>query len=83
MELFNHLRAKTSGFLKVLLIYNCHLSYPCIRALKILDRGGVLVYYLPAHTSGRTQPLDVVLYGPFKNSLTREIKAAVQLHKTI
>lgn len=33
---------------------------------------------LPAYTSGKTQPVDVGLYGPLENYLNSEIHAAQQ-----
>jgi hypothetical protein len=54
---------------KVLLTYDGYRSHLCFRALSILKDGGVIVYALPSHTSGKTQPLDVSIFSPFKAKL--------------
>ena len=59
----------TANGRKVLLIldgYRCHMIY---KVLKLLESNGVIVFALPAHTSGSTQPLDVSIFGPFKEYL--------------
>lgn len=40
----------------------------------------MLAYCLPSHTSGKTQPLDAGLYGPFKKAGRRELKQAAKLY---
>ena len=59
---------------KVLLILDGYRSHMTYQALKILQTGGVIVYALPAHTSGYTQPLDVSVFGPFKESLRANVE---------
>lgn len=63
------MKGLTDNGRKVLLIldgYRCHMAYPI---LKLLETHGIIVYALPAHTSGSTQPLDVSVFGPFKEHL--------------
>lgn len=43
-----------------------HLSIP---VLQLFDRQNIIVYALPAHKSGKTQPLDVVVFSAFKEAL--------------
>lgn len=50
---------KISGDRKVLLTYDGHRSQLSARALEILRKSNVLAYFLPAQTSGKTQPMDV------------------------
>ena len=50
---------------KVLLVLDGYRSHMTYQALRILRNGGVIVYALPAHTSGYTQPLDVSVFGTF------------------
>jgi hypothetical protein len=45
--------------------FSGHVQY---RALKTLRDAQVQVVALPAHTSHRTQPLDVSIFGPMKNA---------------
>lgn len=60
---------------KVLLLYDGYRSHMGIEVLETLEKGGVIAYALPSHTSGSTQPLDVGLFGPFKHHLNKEICA--------
>ena len=67
-------RDLTAGGRKVLLIldgYRGHMTYPVLR---LFDASGIIVYALPAHTSGSTQPLDVSVFGPFKEYLRVSIE---------
>ena len=58
----------------VLLVLDGYRSHMTYQALRILQTGGVIVYALPAHTSGYTQPLDVSVFGPFKESLRASVE---------
>lgn len=55
--------------------YRDHLGFS---AVKILREGSIIVYCLPSHTSGETQPLNVKLLGPFKSYLNVAISTAVR-----
>ena len=37
--------------------------------LELFDRNNIIVYVLPAHSSGKTQPLGIVLFSVFRNRL--------------
>jgi hypothetical protein len=54
---------------KCLLMYDGYRSHLCFKALSILRDGGVIAHALPAHTSGKTKPLDVSIFSPFKAKL--------------
>jgi tRNA splicing ligase len=60
---------------KVLLTYDGYRSHLCFKALSILRDGGVISYELPAHTSGKTQPLDVSIFSAFKSNLNDFIRS--------
>jgi len=47
-----------------------------LAVLELFQRHNVVVYALPAHTSGKTQPLDVVLFGAFKRALNNVMNEA-------
>lgn len=49
-------------------------------AQKILKLGNFIVYCLSAHTRGKTQPLYVGLYGPFKVFFRSKIRKAIQMY---
>jgi len=63
----------TTGGRKVLLIYDGYRSHMGLRVLETLDKGNVIAYALPSHTSGTTQPLDVSIFGPFKQHLSESV----------
>ena len=68
-EFIVHVRDLTSNGHQVLLIYDAYGSHMSLEVLQLFEDNGVVVYALPAHTSGKTQLLDVVLFSPFKRAL--------------
>lgn len=62
------------------LTYHRHRSHLSAAVIKIMQKGVVLTYFLPAHTSGTTQQLNVRLYSLFKNHLDREMKLAAHMY---
>lgn len=75
----DHVPAKRTEFSRMCLL----MMVIGATSFKILETDGVLVNCLRAHTSGKTQKLDVGLYRSLKNALTRKIKATVQLYGTV
>ena len=63
---------------KVLLIYDGYRAHLSLHVLERLLNGNVVVYALPAHTSGKTQPLDVVQFAAFKAALNRCVRDTAQ-----
>ena len=53
---------------KVFLIYDGYRSHMSLAVLELMAQNGIIADALPAHTSGTTQPLDVSIFGPFKNA---------------
>ena len=72
------MRPKTMNGCKVLLTYDVYRCHITLRALDILSKGVIIAYCLLAHTSGKTQPLDVGVYGPFRSRLHDEVHTAEQ-----
>lgn len=69
-EMFiQHVHELTVGGRKVLLTYDGYRSHMSIRVLELFSKNNVEVYALPAHSSGKTQPLDVILFSAYKTSL--------------
>ena len=67
-------RDLTAGGRQVLFIldgYRGHMMYPVLR---LFDASGIIVYALPAHTSGSTQALDASVFGSFKEHLRVSIE---------
>ena len=56
---------------KVLLIYDGYRAHLSLDILELFYHNNIIVYALPAHTSGKLQPLDTVLFSVFKNSLNK------------
>jgi len=64
-----------------LLIYNAYRSYLSLAVLEFFAANNIVVYALPTHTSGKTQPLDVVIFGVFKSYLRDILLSAVAVHQ--
>ena len=54
---------------KILLIMDGYRRHMCYKTLIFLHSANVIGYAPSAHTSGVTQPLDVSVFGAFKNKL--------------
>lgn len=73
-------RPKTVGNRKDVLTYDDYRNHLTLKALEKRITGDVIVYCLPVDMSGKSQPLHVELYGPFKAPLNDEISWATQLY---
>eukprot|EP00171_Calliarthron_tuberculosum_P002273 IDg2273t1 len=74
-------RDLTANGRKVLLIFDAYRSHMSLQVIQLFHDNGVVVYALPAHTSGKTQPLDVVTFSVFKNALNEALNAAASTDK--
>jgi hypothetical protein len=54
--------------------HDSHLSLECVIYAK---EHGVHIVTLPPHTSNKTQPLDIIVYGPFKTCFNNEANSWV------
>jgi hypothetical protein len=59
----------------ILLIYDGHASHKNPELIKWAREQGIILFVLPAHTSHVLQPLDVAVFGPFKNYYYTECSA--------
>jgi len=50
----------------VLLLFDNHETHCGIEAVELASQNGVKIVTFPPHTSGRLQPLDLTVFGPFK-----------------
>lgn len=66
-------RQWNSGGKPFLLLYDGYRSHLSHRVLSLFEKNNIIAYALPSHTSGRTQPLDISTFGPFKLFLNRTI----------
>ena len=76
------MKGLTANGRNVLLIldgFRCHMAYPI---LKLLETHGIFVYALPAHTTGSIQPLDLNVFGTFKEHLRNCIEELATLFST-
>lgn len=56
-------RDLTSNNQKVLFIHDGYRSHMGVLFLHLHDKNNIIVYALPSHTLGKTQPLDVSVFG--------------------
>lgn len=63
------IRDLTAGGCKVLFLYDGYRSHMSFCSLKLLHDSVVVVFALPAHTSGKTQQCDVALFDVYKRAL--------------
>ena len=61
----------------MLLVLDGYRSHMAVGPLELLDAHINIVYALPAHKSGKTQPLDVTVLSAFKAALNDAINIAV------
>ena len=72
-EFVHHVRDLTARGRKVLLTFDGYRSHMTLRVPQLFCDNGIVVYALPVHTSGKTQPLYVSLFGAFKRKLNEII----------
>ena len=66
---------KCSPDQKVLLLLDNHDSHISLESLDFCKRSGVVLLTFPPHCSHRLQPLDVAVYGPFKQFYSQSANA--------
>ena len=71
------------GGRKVLLTYDGYRSHMTLKVLEHLRAHGVVVYALPAHTSGKTQPCDTGIFRAFKNEIGKAITDCCMERNTV
>lgn len=67
----------------MILIYDGYKSHMSLQVLELFSQNKIIVYDLPAHTSGNPQPLDVVAFSVFKSSLNYALNAAISKERMI
>lgn len=73
----NHVKDLTASGRHVLLTYDACRSHMTLGALEHLKQNNVVVYALPAHSSGKTEPLGTGVFGTFKRELNSAIDETV------
>ena len=68
-QFVSHVKHFTSNGPKVLLIYDGYRAQMSLEVLQLFKQNGIIVYALPAHTSGKTQPLDLICFAIFKATI--------------
>ena len=61
----------------MLLTYDAYGAHMSLAVLLLLRESRMVVYALPVHTSGKTQPLDAVLFSALKKELNATIASIV------
>eukprot|EP00171_Calliarthron_tuberculosum_P008123 IDg8123t1 len=64
-----HVKDLVTDVRKLPSTYDGYRSHMSLEVLQYFEKHNVAVYALPAHTSGKTQPCDVVLFSAFKARL--------------
>lgn len=62
-----HVRPAPNSSQPILLIYDGHSSHKTQKLITWAKEQGLVLFVLPAHSSHLLQPLDVSIFGPFKN----------------
>lgn len=65
------------GGQNILLVYDGYRSHLSLEVLTEFHNNNDVVYALPSHTSGKTQPLDSVLFSAFKGALNKTVHACM------
>jgi hypothetical protein len=71
--IFDRYTKAKAGNHRRLLIVDGHNSHLNMRFINYADRNGILLAFLPPHSTHRLQPLDVGLFGPLAQYYTQEI----------
>jgi len=71
---------QTAGGRKVLLTYDGYRSHLSLRVLEMFQKNNIIVYSLPAHTSGKTQPCDMNLFRTYKRNIDKVIAEAASVY---
>ena len=77
----SHMKGLTTNGRRVLLIYDGYRSHMSLQVLQLFALSNIVLYTLPAHSSSKLQPLDVVAFGSFKRSLNEVIYRTIDLFK--
>ncbi|GAB0094037.1 hypothetical protein DMENIID0001_092530 [Sergentomyia squamirostris] len=65
--------AKPSPDDPILLIVDNHSSHLALHSLQFCRENNIFLVTLPPHTSDRTQPLDLSVFGPFKTKFSKDL----------
>lgn len=65
------------GGRNILLTYNAYTENISLRLIDMFNKNGIIAYALPAHSSGKTEPLNFVLFIAFKQALRIAIAQTV------
>lgn len=63
-----HVQDLAANGRKVLLTYDGYRAHMTLGELQLFKENNIIAYAIPAHTSGKLQPCDVVLFGEFKKA---------------
>ncbi|KAJ8948256.1 hypothetical protein NQ314_008451 [Rhamnusium bicolor] len=72
LNVLEHIQRQTncSKESKVLLLLDNYKSHTTVIAINFCRENGIILLSFPPHTSHKLQPLDVVVFGPFKTYLS-------------
>lgn len=69
LRVLEHIKQQTNCSIenKILLLLDNHESHITVKGINYCRNNGIVILSFPPHTSHKLQPLDVGVYGPFKN----------------
>lgn len=76
MEVLKHIKKhmSCSENHRILLLVDNHISHVSYETIEYASKNGMVVLSFPPHCTHRLQPLDVGIFGPFKNYLKTSFK---------
>lgn len=78
-----HVRPLTEKNRKVLLMFDAYRAPLSLAVLELFHENGAIVYAIPAHASGKTQPCYLVLFGRYKAELTRALTCTLRVDTVV
>ena len=69
----DHVHDLTAGNRCILVTYDVYRADMSLSVLKLPRPNNIIAYPLPAHTSGKTQACNVVLFGEYKRAMNQII----------
>lgn len=69
IDVLKHIKKHTNISVEnpILLVMDNHCSHCSLETVNFSKENGIVLLSLPPHTSNKLQPLDVAVFGPFKN----------------
>ena len=77
IQFVTHAAHLTTGDKKILLTFDRHRCHMSVRVLEYLRRNNIVVYAIPSHSSGKTQPLDTCVFRNLKHHVNQLVSETI------